>query len=178
MAIPSRWHMHVEPVHHIPRRILQCGRVQVWLWPRDRCKSFPTDSRTPRFKSCQSLPQSASVLLPLQCFSPLHIMHVVASTWTSASNIQHSCICSELSIPSGGEFRIFSPSRTGNLTRCGHSCMLVTPAHILSRKLTSIAIIGECHLMPLLTARLTFHLQHPLLPCTLLLMQSHFCRCS
>lgn len=71
------------------------------------------------------------------------------------STQKHACMCSELSIPWGGEFSIFSPSRTGNLTRCGYSCMLVTPARILSRKLTSIAMDGEGHLMPWLTARLT-----------------------
>ena len=50
--------------------------------------------------------------------------------------------CSELSIPWGGEFSIFSPAHTGNLTRCGHSCMRVTPTRLLSRKLTSLAMYG------------------------------------
>ena len=50
--------------------------------------------------------------------------------------------CSELNIPWGGIFTIYSPAAAQNRTLCLHSCMQVHAKDIPGRKLTSLVMQG------------------------------------
>ncbi|BDA48490.1 probable lysyl endopeptidase at N-terminal half [Coccomyxa sp. Obi] len=55
----------------------------------------------------------------------------------------HVLIFSELAIPCGGEFSIYSPSQTGNRTECSRSCMIVPAKPQPSQKLTTTLMQGD-----------------------------------
>lgn len=51
--------------------------------------------------------------------------------------------CSDLNLPWGGLFTIYSPAEAHNRTLCSHSCMHVHAKDMAGRKLTSLVMQGE-----------------------------------